>query len=140
MIKVLYGKKGMGKTKVLIDTANQMATESNGDVVFIDGDSSLMYDLKHEIRFINATEFPVSNDLSFLGFICGIISEDYDIDSIFIDGLSYLVKQSIQSMEGFFKTLETVAEKYNIQFTISMNGDEGAIPEYLKKYLEMAVV
>ncbi len=140
MIKVLYGKKGMGKTKVLIDTANQMAMESKGDVVFIDGDSSLMYDLKHEIRFINATDFPVSNDIGFLGFICGIISEDYDIDGIFIDGLTYLVKQSVQSLEGFFSTLETISTKFNIKFVISMNGDEESAPEFLKKYLDLVNV
>jgi hypothetical protein len=134
MVKVIYGEKGAGKTKILVDTANSLAKDTTGDVVFIDDSNQLMYDLKHEIRFINVSEFPVNGDQSFLGFICGIISEDYDIDGIFIDGLTYIIKQEISLLEEFFAKMKELANKFKIKFYISINGNPKLMPEYLKEY------
>ena len=135
MVKVIFGNKGMGKTKILIDTANSFASESQGDVVFIDDSNKLMYELKQNIRFINVSEFPVKNAEGFLGFICGIISEDYDIDGIFIDGLTYILKQDAQELLEFFENIKKISSKYEIKFFFSINGDTCAIPEYMKEFI-----
>lgn len=135
MVKVIYGIKGMGKTKTLIEKANNMAAECKGDVVFIDDSNELMYDLKHNIRFINVSEFPVKGNVAFLGFICGIISEDYDIEGIFIDGLTYITNQNIELMESFFSEIDKISQKFNIQFYFSINGEAARMPQYLKEYV-----
>lgn len=135
MVKVVFGKKGMGKTKILVGEANKLAVESKGDIVFIDDSNQLIYDLKHEVRFINVSEFPLAGAEGFLGFICGIISEDYDVDAIFVDGLTYIIKQKVSSLENLFINLKQISEKYNIKFFISINGDTEEVPEYLKEYL-----
>jgi len=134
MIKVIYGEKGMGKTKLLVDTANKLAVSSSGDIVFIDDSNQLIYDLKREIRFINASEFPVTGPSEFLGFICGIISQDYDIEGIFIDGLTYILKYKVELLEKFFGELRQVSDKYSIDFYISINGSPDNMPEYIKEY------
>lgn len=134
MVKVIYGKKGTGKTKSLIDTANNLAVSSTGNVVFLDYSNQLVIKLSHEIRFINVSEFPISGDSAFFGFLCGVISENYDIDSIFIDGLTYIVKQEAPTLEGLLKNIGKVAEKYNIKFYISINGESESIPEFIKEY------
>jgi hypothetical protein len=134
MIKVLYGNKGLGKTKILVDTVNELAKQSSGDIVFIDDSNELMYGLDHKIRFINVTEFPVEGSSGFIGFISGIISEDYDIDSIFIDRLTYIVKQQASELDKFFAGLKNLSEKYNINFYLSVNGDSETIPEFLKEF------
>ena len=140
MIKVMYGRKGTGKTKYLINTANSLASEKVGDVVFIDRSDQLMYDLTHKIRYINMEDFPIKNISSFLGFICGIIAENYDIKGIFIDGLTYIAKKSITSENSncwleFFNSLKLISEKYNKDFYISMNGESESIPEYLQEFV-----
>lgn len=140
MIKVMYGKKGTGKTKFLVNSANSLASEKLGDIVFIDSSDQLMYDLKHEIRFINTSEFPRMGMAGFLGFICGIVSEDYDIKGIFIDGLTYIVNNDINSENSyswteFFDSLKQLANKYKIDFYISMNCECEAIPEYLQEFV-----
>lgn len=140
MIKVMYGRKGTGKTKYLINTANGLASDRAGDLVFIDRSDQLMYDLTHKIRFINVTEFPIKDISSFLGFICGIIAENYDIKGIFIDGLNYIVKKGITSENSnfwleFFKSLKIISEKYNTDFYITMNGENESIPEYLQEFV-----
>lgn len=136
MIRVIYGEKGMGKTKVLINTANKLSSESKGDVVFIDDSNQLMYDLMHKIRFINVSDFPVQCQTGFLGFICGVVSQDYDIDGIFIDGLNYIVKQKASELQPFFDKLKPLSEKYNVNFYITINGNMEEQPAYLKEFSE----
>ena len=135
MIKVLYGEKGTGKTKALIEAANNLAAEGSGDVVFIDCQNRSMYDLKHKIRFINASDFPVCGPREFLGFLCGIISQDYDIEGIFIDGLTYIVKQDADRLESLFEGFGLLAGKYGVSFYISVNGKAGEAPDFIKEYM-----
>jgi hypothetical protein len=135
MIKVFYGEKGMGKSKMMIDLANEHAVQRKGDVVFIDDSNDLMYKLKHVIRFTNVAEYPVQGSEPFFAFICGIISQNYDIEGIFIDGLTYIVKESIGTMGVFFKNIEALAKKYNIHFIFSINGKQEDMPEFLKPYI-----
>lgn len=136
MIKVLYGEKGTGKTKVLVDTANDLASRGSGDVVFIDDSNQLMYDLKHEIRFINVSEYPVKEAPEFLGFLYGIIAQDYDLEGIFIDGLTYILNQKIEELENFFKSLKTISERYNVKIYVSINGKSTIIPMFMKEFIE----
>lgn len=134
MIKVMYGQKGTGKTKFLVSTANNLVAEKTGDIVFIDYSNQLMYDLKHEIRFINVKDFPGFNSSAFMGFICGIISEDYDINNILIDGITYIVSNHEDaSWKEFFNNLKQISEKFNVDFYISMSGDENNVPDYIKE-------
>lgn len=134
MIKVIYGEKGMGKTKILIDTANRLSAEGSGDVVFIDDSTQLIYDLKHEVRFVNMTEFPGMDASGFFGFLCGILSQDYDIEGIFIDGLNYIVKKKADELGDFFEKLEVLGEKTDINFYITINGKNDNTPDFIKKF------
>ena len=135
LIKVIYGKKGSGKTKKLIDTANALAGGSKGDVVFIDDSNQLMYDLKHQVRFVNVSEFPIKGEEGFFGFLCGMISANYDIGSILIDGLTYIVEQKIGTLENFFKKLDYISSTNKIDFYISINGEPDVMPGYVRNYI-----
>ncbi len=134
MIRIIYGEKGMGKTKILINTANNLAGQSKGDVVFIDDSNQLIYDLKHDIRFINVSDFPSMGQDGFIGFICGMVSQDYDIEGIFIDGLNYILKQNASEFGKFFGILKPFSEKHGIDFYITINGKNEDIPEFIKEF------
>jgi len=135
MIKVFYGEKGMGKSKMMVEIANEHADMKKGDVVFLDDSNDLMYKLKHQIRFTDVSEYPVKNADQFFAFICGIVSQNYDIEGIFVDGLTYIVPEGISSMENFFKSLSKIAQKYDINFVLSVNGKNDEMPEFLKDYV-----
>lgn len=135
MIKVVYGPKGMGKTRILVDEANKLAEHGKGSVVFIDDNKQLIFDLKHKIRFVDLSEFPPMGSAGFFGFICGMISQDYDIEGIFIDRLNFLTKVNATELELFFKNLNTINENHNISFFITMNGLSEEMPEFLKQYI-----
>ncbi len=136
MIKVLYGPKGTGKTKALISSANSMVKEVKGAVVFIDDSTKLIYDLKHEVRFVNMSEFPKLNNDGFFGFLCGILSQNYDIEGIFIDRLNFITNEKMQGFEAFFEKLGQLATKHNTEFFITFNGQADEMPAFLDKYAQ----
>lgn len=136
MIRIIYGKKGSGKTKKIIDAANEAVKASTGELVFIDDDNRYMYDLRHEIRFVNATEYDVSSPETFMGFICGILAGNYDMKQLFIDGFLRLVKSDIADLEAFFVKLEEITHRHGVDVVISASAKDDVVPEYLKKYIQ----
>jgi hypothetical protein len=135
MIRVFYGEKGMGKSKMMVDMANEHVERRDGDVVFIDDSNDLMLKLKHKIRFTDISVYPIIGPDQFFAFICGIISQNYDIESIFIDGLTYIVKVDIGTLENFFDSISSLDKKYGIHFIFSINGRPEAMPAFLKAYV-----
>lgn len=135
MICIIYGKKGSGKTKKIIDAANEAVKSSTGELVFIDDDNRYMYDLRHEIRFVNATEYDVSSPDTFMGFICGILAGNYDMKQLFIDGFLRLVKSEMADLEPFFVKLEDITHRHGVDVVISASAKDDTVPEFLKKYI-----
>jgi len=135
MIKVFYGRKGTGKTKNMLENANNIVVETKGAVVYIDDSAELMMKLARDIRFINIKDYPVKGADAFLGFICGVASQNYDIETIFIDGLTYIVGEEAAELGSFFEGLEKITNNSNLNLFISINGEEEKTPAFIKKYL-----
>ena len=135
MIKVIIGKKGTGKTKHMIDEVNTAVKEEPGCLVFLSKGNRLMYDLAHNVRYVNTQEFEIENYDEFYGFICGIISNNFDTSHIFIDSAWKIVDSAEEGFDCFLKQLENIGEKFNIRFSISISADKEDAPEYLVPYL-----
>lgn len=134
MIQVIHGKKGSGKTKRIIDMTNDSITEQHGDVIFIDDDNRYMFDLRHQVRFVNAGEYGIANPEMFYGFLCGMLSQNFDVSRIFVDAFLKLVNTTPDKTEWFFEHLEQLSEKHNILFVLSVSCDDAEAPEFIKKY------
>ncbi len=135
MVELLIGKKGTGKTKVLIENVNNAASVANGNVVFVSNDSSRnMYDIKSKVRMYDTSEFEIASWEEFLGFICGIISGNFDITNIFVDGTLKIVKHSMDGFEQFLERVEEISKKFNISIVMSVSIDVDEAPDYIKKY------
>ena len=134
MIKLLIGKKGTGKTKALIEQVNSASSVAKGNVVFVSNNtSSAMFDISKAVRMIDTTDFDIVNYSEFEGFICGIISGNYDITNIFIDGLFKIVKSDdLDGLENFLTRLEKISTKFNISFVLTLSIDVDAAPDYVK--------
>lgn len=133
MVKFFIGEKGEGKTKKLIEMANDTIKDSHGHTVFIDADNRHMYDLHYDIRFVETSDFPLSNYRELIGFIFGILSQDSDIEIVFVDGL-YNIVENI-SREDLIKLaikLKSISEKYSIEFIISANISDDDVPVEIK--------
>ena len=135
MIALLCGDKGSGKTKRLIEMANDDIKSCKGDIVFVDADNSQILNLKHKVRLVNAMEFNIDNIDKFHGFLCGIIGNNYDVEKIYIDGLYKIIKPTEMAVGRFVNLIEALSNKYNTRFVISASCNEADVPEYLQKYV-----
>ena len=127
MVELLIGKKGTGKTKAL--------TVAKGNVVFISNDTNRnIFDVKSKARMADTSEFEIKSYDEFLGFISGIISRDFDITNIFVDGIFKIVgSDNLDGFESFLNRLETMSQNFEITFVISVSIDAETAPDYIKK-------
>ena len=134
MVKLLIGKKGTGKTKALIEQVNAAATIAKGNVVYISNStSSAMFDVSKSVRMIDTTDFEIVNYSEFEGFICGIISGNFDITNVFVDGLFKIVDgDDLDGLEEFFTRLDKIGKKFDISFVLSLSIDADTAPDYVK--------
>ena len=133
MLKVIFGSKGEGKTKKIIALANEGVETAKGNTIFIDDDSRYMFDIKHQIRFIDASEYSIDSPKMFYGFISGLIAQDYDLEKIFIDGFLKIVCYDLDKLEECFSHLDQIAQKFGIEIVISVSGSSR--PAYLDPYV-----
>ncbi len=114
--------------------ANAAIKEHKGDVIFVDDDNRYMFDLRHEIRFVNAGEYGSDSPEMFFGFLCGMLAQNFDISVIFVDAFMKLVKSPIENTAEFFARLDRLSEKHNVQFVLSISVDDALAPDFVKKY------
>lgn len=134
MVELLIGKKGTGKTKVLIEKVNNALTVAEGNVVYISNNGDNIFDIKSKVRMADTSDFDIKSYEEFLGFISGIVSRDYDITNIFVDGIFKIVGSSeLDGFELFLSRLEKMSQKFNISFVISVSIDADTAPDYIKK-------
>lgn len=135
MVKLLVGHKGSGKTKKMIDLANECLESRDGSIVFINKNHRLMYDLKYRIRVVCMEEYEhITNIDEYIGFIYGIMSSDHDIQVIFIDSILKHADVKIEDLEEFLGRLEKISEMFGPEFVVSISAEADELGDYAKKY------
>lgn len=136
MVSILMGLKGSGKTKRLVEMVREAVKEETGDVVCIEKERKLTYDIPYQARLIEAGAYEIGSYEFLKGLICGIHAGNYDITHFFIDNFYKLVNDKSQdAFVGFITWLEKFSENEKISFVLSVTSDPEAVPETLKKYL-----
>ena len=136
MVRLIMGVKGSGKTKQLIEMINETAKNEAGNVVCIEANNNMMYDIHYRIRLIDAQEYKLNNAEAFRGFISGLYAGNYDISHVFIDNLCKAIGTEIgHETEAFLNWLDAFGEKNGIKFTVTISAEESAATEGMKKYM-----
>ena len=133
MVQLIVGNKGKGKTKQLLDKVNSEIKNISGNIVYLDKSTKHMYELNNKVRLINVIDYPVTNCDEFLGFICGIVSQDHDLEEMYLD--SFLTIASIDSDADIVKSMEKldiISEKYKVRFILSVSKNKADLPECAK--------
>ena len=133
MVQIIAGNKGKGKTKHLLDMAKKKNKKAEGSIVYLDKSSKHMYELNNRIRLINVNEFPIGNSQGFVGFISGIISQDHDIEIMFLDSFLKLACLEGEDISETITSLEKLSAKYNVNFVLSISMDSHEMPEAIQK-------
>lgn len=141
MIKLITGAKGTGKTKIIIDMANDNVETAKGDIVFLTDTDRYMYSLRYQIRVVNTENWlggaPISEE-ALIGFIKGILAGNHDIETLYIDGAHRMLAKTVQEMETFFTALYAVAKESETRFVLTVSENEDNFPEFLSKYAHEA--
>ena len=135
MIKVIYGAKGTGKTKLMIDAANEAVKEAKGHLIYITDSKRYMYDLEREVRFIDTSEYDVAGEAALCGFVKGVIAGNNDNEYVYIDGVVRIAGKPVQEMAAFFYMLDKVSKMNNLVITVSVSADKEELPDFVAKYL-----
>ena len=126
-------KRGSGKSKYMISHANNGLKETKGHIVFIDDDSRAMHELDRDVRFINTESYEIHDLNSLYGFICGIVAQDYDVDTIYVDGLMGKMDFEREDAQAEFEKLSRLSDHSKTTIYFALN-DTPSTPEYFKKY------
>lgn len=139
MIQIIAGAKGKGKTKILLDKVNTSIKEATGTIVYLDKNTKHMYELNNKIRLINVKDYCIENHGEFLGFLCGIISQDHDLEKIYLDSFLNIACLKEEHLIQTLSKIDMISTKFHVDFiiSISVNGDE--IPDKFKDSVIVAL-
>ena len=132
MIEIICGVKGKGKTKELLERVNSSVKSASGNVVYLDKSQKHMYELNNKTRLINVMDYPITNCDEFLGFICGIVSQDNDLEEMYLDSFLTISFLEGADISQAIEKLDVISEKFKIKFILSIAKDLNDLPECAK--------
>lgn len=136
MVKIIMGLKGSGKTKKLVGMVEEAVKSDNGNVVVIEKERKLTYDIPHQARLIDAGDYDIGSYEFLKGLVCGLRAGNYDITNVFVDNFFKLVNDKDPvAMASFIEWLVKFSESEKIEFVISVSADVESCPESVKPYL-----
>ena len=135
MIKVIYGSKGTGKTKMLIDAANAAVEKAKGHLIFITDTKRGMYDLERDVRFIDVSDYDIAGEAALCGFVKGVIAGNHDNEYVYIDGVVRIAGKPVSELAAFFYMLDKVSATNNLTITVSVSAAKEELPDFVTKYL-----
>lgn len=133
MVQFIVGREGKGKTKHLLDKVNTEIKDAQGNVVYLDKSTKHMFELNNKIRLIDVPEYMVTDSDEFIGFICGIISQDHDLQKMYFDSFLKIACVESDELEKVIEKIEKISEKFHVDFVISVSRDESELPENMRK-------
>lgn len=132
MVQLIVGEKGKGKTKQILDKVNTEVKNVSGNVVYLDKSTKNMYELNNKVRLIDVSDYFIDDVNEFLGFISGIISQDHDLEQMYLDSFFIISKCELAKFDTCLEKLEKISEKFNVNFVISGSVSESELSDYAK--------
>ena len=132
MVQLIVGVKGAGKTKKMLDHVHDSIKNVDGNIVYLDKSSQNMHELHNKVRLINVSEYPIQNTDQFLGFVCGICSQDYDLQEIYLDGFLKISGLEGKDISDALNQLNKISEQFKVNMILSVSMNEEDLPEFAR--------
>lgn len=133
MVQLIVGSKGDGKTKHLLDRVNNQIKTASGNIVYLDKNTKHMHELDNKVRLINVADYPLKNCDEFIGFICGIISQDYDLEQMYLDSFLKIAHLEGEDLTDALTQLNAISEQFKVNFCLSISVEENQLPEFARE-------
>lgn len=134
-MKIIYGPKGTGKTKIIIDSANEVAETAKGHVVFITDTNRYNHDIKFKIRLLDVSNFDIKNEDGLRGFIKGIVAANGDNEYVYLDGIARITGKPLAEMQSIFDAMEMLEKEFGVKFVVTCSAAKEDLPEFIVKHL-----
>lgn len=132
MVQLIVGKKGKGKTKQLLDKVNSEVKDISGSIVYLDKSTKHMYELNNKVRLIDVSRYMIENADEFLGFVCGIISQDHDLEQMYFDSFLKIAVLEDKDISAVIEKLDRMSDFFQVDFILSVSMDGSELPEAVK--------
>lgn len=139
MVQLIVGNKGKGKTKHLLDKVNTQVKEISGNIVYLDKSTKHMYELNNKVRLINVSDYMITNCDEFVGFLTGIISQDHDLEQMYLDSFLKIACLEDGIVDTTIAKIDAISEKYKVDFVLSISVDGSALSDELKSKVIVAL-
>ena len=139
MVQLIIGNKGRGKTRYILEKVNSEVKDILGNICYLDKSTKHMFELNNRIRLINVSDFPIENTDQFIGFICGIISHDHDLEQMYFDNFLKIARLEGQDITDTIKYIQKIGDVFGVSFIISIAMDEADVPEQLRELIAVAL-
>ena len=128
MVQISAGNQRKGKTKVLLEKVNASIKEAHGTIVYLDKNTKHMFELNNRVRLIDVSQYPISSYEGFLGFVSGIISQDHDLQEMYLDSFLTIARVDDSMIEKAIDDLNLIGQKYDVTFVLSVSRDKEHLP------------
>ena len=133
MVQLIVGNKGKGKTKYLLEKVNSQVQEVSGNIVYLDKSAKHMYELNNKVRLIDLSQYGIGSSDGFIGFLYGIISQDHDLQQMYLDNFLTLAKLADDAdITPIVEQLEGMGERFGVDFILSVGQNETELAAGLK--------
>ena len=139
MVQLIIGNKGKGKTRYLLEKVNSEVKVVPGNICYLDKSAKHMFDLNTRDRLINVSDFMIQNTDQFIGFICGIISQDHDLQQMYFDSFLKIAHLEGKDITQTIKRICKISDNFGVNFFVSASLDEADVPEELKELIAVAL-
>lgn len=135
-MKIIYGPKGTGKTKAIIECANKTLDVAKGHVIFITDTTRYSYDLSNQIRYLDVTGFEIQGADGLRGFIKGIVAANGDNEYIYLDGVARIADKPLCELASLFDAMDKLEKDYSVKFVVTCSAAKEDLPDFVLKYVD----
>lgn len=135
-MKIIYGPKGTGKTKAIIESANNTLDTAKGHVLFVTDTSRYTYDLSNKIRYLDVKGFDIVSEDGLRGFIKGLVAANGDNEYIYVDGIARITGKALAELDNIFGAMEKLEKDYGVKFVLTCSASKEDLPAFILKYVD----
>ena len=118
---------------------NQTHEFGEEPIFYLDKNTKHMFELDRSIRLVNVNEYPVPDFDVLMGFICGLIAGNNDIEAIYFDSFLTLTNLEGKDVTDSINKLIILSDKLNVDFIVSLSMDESDLSDTFKEYVVLSL-
>ena len=135
MIKLITGKKGTGKTKILIDQINDAVKATSGNIVCVEKGSTVRYSISRKVRWCDTEYYAIEGYETFYGFVAGLLASNYDITHVYVDGIFRIGGRDYEKFGELLEKLDKLTgDDVTVVFTVSADASE--LTDNVKQFIK----